>query len=62
MQNLVNHNHKEIILTGIHTGGYGVDFDNYKLADLIIDIEKEVKGIKRVRISSIEISQIDKRC
>lgn len=61
MQNLVNHGHKEIILTGIHTGGYGVDFDNYDLADLIVDIEKEVEGIKRIRISSIEISQINEK-
>lgn len=60
-QNLVNHGHKEVILTGIHTGGYGVDFENYGLADLILDIEKEVKGIERLRISSIEISQIDKK-
>jgi threonylcarbamoyladenosine tRNA methylthiotransferase MtaB len=58
-QNLVDHGHLEIILTGIHTGGYGIDFENYDLADLILDIEKEVKGIKRLRISSIEISQID---
>ncbi len=59
IQNLVNHGHLEIILTGIHTGGYGVDFENYDLADLIVDIEKNVHGIKRLRISSIEISQID---
>lgn len=59
IQNLVNHGHLEIILTGIHTGGYGVDFENYNLADLIVDIEKNVKGIQRLRISSIEISQID---
>jgi len=58
IQNLVKYGHLEIILTGIHTGGYGVDFENYDLADLISDIEKNVKGIKRLRISSIEISQI----
>lgn len=58
IQNLVKHGHLEIILTGIHTSGYGVDFENYDLADLISDIEKNVKGIKRLRISSIEISQI----
>ncbi|QVK19448.1 tRNA (N(6)-L-threonylcarbamoyladenosine(37)-C(2))-methylthiotransferase MtaB [Mycoplasmatota bacterium] len=61
IQNLVDHGHLEIILTGIHTGGYGIDFDNYDLADLIVDIEKQVHGIKRLRISSIEISQIDEK-
>lgn len=61
IQNLVDHGHLEIILTGIHTGGYGFDFENYDLADLIVDIEKFVKGIKRLRISSIEISQINEK-
>ena len=61
IQNLINHGHLEIILTGIHTGGYGVDFENYDLADLIVDIEREVKGIKRLRISSIEITQLNEK-
>lgn len=61
IQNLVNNDHMEIILTGIHTGGYGVDFHNYDLADLIVDIEKNVTGIKKLRISSIEISQINNK-
>lgn len=61
IQNLVDHGHLEIILTGIHTGGYGVDFESYDLSDLIVDIEKQVHGIKRLRISSIEISQIDEK-
>ncbi|MDF2699590.1 MAG: tRNA ((6)-L-threonylcarbamoyladenosine(37)-C(2))-methylthiotransferase MtaB [Haloplasmataceae bacterium] len=61
IQNLVDHGHLEIILTGIHTGGYGIDFENYDLADLIVDIEANIKGIKRLRISSIEISQINEK-
>ncbi len=48
----------EIVLTGIHTGGYGVDLEDYKFVDLLYDIDK-IEEIKRVRISSIEISQID---
>lgn len=61
IQNLVDHGHLEIILTGIHTGGYGVDFESYDLADLIMDIEQKVEGIKRIRISSIEITQLDEK-
>ncbi|WP_044642355.1 tRNA (N(6)-L-threonylcarbamoyladenosine(37)-C(2))-methylthiotransferase MtaB [Risungbinella massiliensis] len=57
---LVNAGYKEIVLTGIHTGGYGDDFEDYKLADLLWDLDK-IEGLKRIRISSIEASQIDDR-
>ncbi len=55
---LVQAGYKEIVLTGIHTGGYGADLKDYTLADLLKDLETHVKGLKRVRISSIEASQI----
>ncbi|CAM4265799.1 tRNA (N(6)-L-threonylcarbamoyladenosine(37)-C(2))-methylthiotransferase MtaB [Paenibacillus tarimensis] len=57
---LVAAGYKEIVLTGIHTGGYGDDLENYKLADLLWDLDK-VDGLERIRISSIEASQIDDR-
>lgn len=57
-QQLVDAGYKEIVLTGIHTGGYGEDMKDYNLAQLIRDIEQNVKGLKRLRISSIEASQI----
>ena len=50
--------YKEIVLTGIHTGGYGEDIKDYNLAGLLRDMEAEVGGLKRLRISSIEASQI----
>ena len=52
--------YREIVLTGIHTGGYGEDLDNYRLSDLLADLEK-IDGLERIRISSIEASQIDDR-
>lgn len=55
---LVDAGYKEIVLTGIHTGGYGDDLDNYRLADLLLDLDK-IDGLERIRISSIEASQID---
>lgn len=55
---LVDAGYKEIVLTGIHTGGYGEDLKNYNLAMLLRDMEKDVPGLKRLRISSIEASQI----
>jgi threonylcarbamoyladenosine tRNA methylthiotransferase MtaB len=57
-QQLVDAGYKEIVLTGIHTGGYGEDIKDYNLAMLLRDLEAEVKGLKRLRISSIEASQI----
>ena len=57
---LVASGYKEIVLTGIHTGGYGDDLDNYDLTDLLWDLDK-VEGLERIRISSIEASQIDDR-
>lgn len=57
-QQLVDAGYKEIVLTGIHTGGYGEDMKDYNLAMLLKDLEKQVKGLQRLRISSIEASQI----
>jgi len=57
-QQLVDAGYKEIVLTGIHTGGYGEDMKDYNLAQLLRDLESQVKGLKRIRISSIEASQI----
>ncbi|EEL68990.1 tRNA (N(6)-L-threonylcarbamoyladenosine(37)-C(2))-methylthiotransferase MtaB [Bacillus mycoides] len=57
-QQLVDAGYKEIVLTGIHTGGYGEDIKEYNLAGLLRDMEAEVGGLKRLRISSIEASQI----
>ena len=55
---LVAAGYKEIVLTGIHTGGYGDDMENYNLTSLLWDLDK-VEGLERIRISSIEASQID---
>ncbi|CAG7639475.1 Threonylcarbamoyladenosine tRNA methylthiotransferase MtaB [Paenibacillus solanacearum] len=54
---LVEAGYQEIVLTGIHTGGYGEDMEDYSLAKLLWDLD-QVEGLKRIRISSIEASQI----
>lgn len=56
-QELVDRGYYEIVLTGIHTAGYGEDLDHYSFYDLLVDLIK-IKGLKRLRISSIETSQI----
>lgn len=56
VETLVLNGHKEIVLTGIHTGSY---HDNGKdLADLIHEISK-IKDLKRIRISSIEVTELN---
>ncbi len=57
-QKLVDAGYKEIVLTGIHTAGYGEDMKDYNFAMLLRDLEEKVDGLKRIRISSIEASQI----
>lgn len=57
-QQLVDSGYKEIVLTGIHTAGYGEDMKDYSFAKLLDDLDKNISGLKRIRISSIEASQI----
>ena len=56
VKNLISEGHKEVVLTGIHTGHYGSDI-NYKFSNLLKDLVK-IKGLERLRISSIEITEI----
>ena len=53
---LVNNGYQEVVLTGIHTGNYGVDL-NTNFATLLKEIVK-IEGLKRLRISSIEITEL----
>lgn len=55
---LVEQGYKEVVLTGIHTAGYGEDFEEYSFADLLRDLDTKVPGLERIRISSIEASQV----
>lgn len=53
---LVKNGHKEIVFVGIHTGSY---LDQGKdLFDLIEDVSK-INGLERIRISSIEITELN---
>lgn len=56
-EQLVAAGYKEIVLTGIHTGGYGEDLTDYNLAKLLQELDQLI-GLERIRISSIEVSQI----
>ena len=53
---LVSEGHKEVVLTGIHTGHYGFDIDT-SFSQLLEALVK-IKGLERLRISSIEITEL----
>ncbi|MEG0909668.1 MAG: tRNA (N(6)-L-threonylcarbamoyladenosine(37)-C(2))-methylthiotransferase MtaB [Bacilli bacterium] len=53
---LVKNGHKEIVLTGIHTGHY--ENSNKHLSNLINELSL-IDGLERIRLSSIEITELD---
>ena len=57
VSDLVNNGYKEIVLTGIHTGSYGVDLET-SFADLLEKLVK-IDGLDRLRISSIETTELN---
>ena len=57
---LVKNGYKEVVLTGIHTGHYGKDKYDYDFSDLLSGLCK-IDNLKRIRISSIEITELDSK-
>ncbi len=59
IQELVQNGYQEIVLTGIHTGHYGADIgrDFSELLEAIC----QIKGLVRLRISSIEITELNEQ-
>ena len=56
---LVSSGHKEIVLTGIHTGRYHDGTTDFTA--LVERLFKEVDGLERLRISSIEMTEVTDR-
>lgn len=57
LQRITGMGYKEVVLAGIHTGRY-VDGDTH-FSDLVERILNEVPNLKRLRLSSIEINEVD---
>ena len=55
---LVEHGYQEIVLSGIHVGGYGQDLENCSFSSLVEELSN-IEGLKSLRISSVEESEID---
>lgn len=56
---LVEKGYKEIVLTGIHTGAYGVDLKDTSFTDIVKLILDACPSLYKLRISSIEENEID---
>ena len=57
-EHLVKQGYQEIVLSGIHVGGYGQDLKDTSFSDLVETLSN-IEGLKSLRISSIEESEID---
>ena len=55
---LIKQGYQEIVLSGIHVGGYGQDLKDCSFSELVDTLSK-IEGLKSLRISSIEESEID---
>ena len=55
--NLVNNGYREVVLTGIHTGRYGIDLEDMNLEKLLRSLIN-IPNLYRIRLSSIEINEI----
>jgi threonylcarbamoyladenosine tRNA methylthiotransferase MtaB len=74
IKGLVQKGCKEVVLTGIHVGSYGTDFESKEPALIsLIEHINEITGVRRIRLSSIEprimteenvkrLSMVDKLC
>ena len=57
IKDLVKNGYKEVVLTGIHTGSYGVDLET-NFAHLLRRLVS-IDGLQRLRISSIEATELN---
>ena len=58
IKELIRHGFLEFVITGIHTAHYGIDLKDVTFSSLVEEI-LDLEGLYRLRISSIEESEID---
>lgn len=56
----VNEGFKEVVLCGVNIGRYGVDMKDTSLVKLI-DKSSQIKGLQRLRMSSIDVNDVNGR-
>ncbi|MDD2619317.1 MAG: tRNA (N(6)-L-threonylcarbamoyladenosine(37)-C(2))-methylthiotransferase MtaB [Syntrophomonadaceae bacterium] len=58
VQQLLGLGYREIVLTGIHTGMYGLDLEKWNLHKLLLMLLDKAEGDYRIRLSSLEPLEI----
>ncbi len=58
LETLIDGGCREAVLTGIETASYGLDLENYRLADLLEDVDRIAAGRMRIRLGSLDPSLI----
>lgn len=58
---IVKQGYREIVLTGVHLGGYGHDLKPASSLSDIVEQVAAVPGLERLRISSVDPNEIDTR-
>ena len=60
VRTMIQNGYKEVVLTGVDTTSYGNDFENpIKLGELCKIILEEFSELPRLRLSSIDVAEID---
>lgn len=58
VQSMVANDYREIVLNGVHLGQYGKDLEDWDLTRLLNFILKEIPGDYRIRLGSVEPTEI----
>jgi len=57
-QSMLDHDHRELVLSGIHLGQYGKDLDGWNLFRLVRYLLRELTGEYRIRLGSLEPNEL----
>lgn len=58
VKRLADSGYREIVFAGIQLGAYGLDFENKISVAEVIERASEIKGVERIRLSSIEPTDV----
>lgn len=59
VEKIVEQGYQEIVLTGVHLGGYGQELEPKSSLESVVSAIAAVDDVKRIRISSVDPNEID---
>lgn len=59
LRRLAARGYREVVFTGIHLGYYGFDRGDKHAVRRLLEKTREIEGLERVKVSSIEVHEID---